>query len=205
MDAGLFQRGTYFFGASISSLLLGLDRRVPSGVGGRARGARNPHAAASTIDPAPASAASAMPVTVPTPAPKRAKRRRPSTFSYVNRPYGVAFSFPRQYNLKAGDEAQLSWRDLGPFQMDFVQPGGVTLAAVELPDNSMKNTKFVVRVNRGGPHATEYVQRIDRTPIRTIPDRKLVLVMGRFTAEDAVKSIQNSRCISELVSVQISA
>ncbi len=27
----------------------------------------------------------------------------------------------------------------------------------------MKNTKFVVKVNRGGSHAPEYVQRIDRT------------------------------------------
>jgi hypothetical protein len=27
----------------------------------------------------------------------------------------------------------------------------------------MKNTKFVVKVNRGGTHAPEYVQRIDRT------------------------------------------
>jgi hypothetical protein len=69
----------------------------------------------------------------------------------------------------------------------------------------MKNTKFIVKVDRGGSPATEYVQRIDRTPIRTTPDRKLALVMGRFTAEDAVKSIQNSRCTSELVSVQVSA
>jgi len=29
--------------------------------------------------------------------------------------------------------------------------------------------------------------------------------MGRFTAEDAVKSIQNSRCNPELVSVQVNA
>jgi hypothetical protein len=29
--------------------------------------------------------------------------------------------------------------------------------------------------------------------------------MGRFTAEDAVKSMQNSRCNPELVSVQVSA
>lgn len=69
----------------------------------------------------------------------------------------------------------------------------------------MKNTKFIVKVDRGGTHATEYVQRIDLTPIQTTPNRKLALVMGRFTAEDAVKSIQNSRCTSELVSVQVSA
>ena len=48
----------------------------------------------------------------------------------------------------------------------------------------MTNTKFVVKVNRGGTHVPEFVCRIDRTPIRTTPDRKLALVMGRFTAED---------------------
>ena len=69
----------------------------------------------------------------------------------------------------------------------------------------MKNTKFIVKVNRSGARASEYVQRIDRTPIQTTTNRKLALVMGRFTAEDAIKSIQNSRCSPELVGVQISA
>jgi hypothetical protein len=67
----------------------------------------------------------------------------------------------------------------------------------------MKNTKFVVKVNRGSTRATEYVQRLDLKPIQMTPDRKLALVMGRFTAEDAVKSLQNSRCTPELVSVQV--
>jgi len=67
----------------------------------------------------------------------------------------------------------------------------------------MKNTKFVVKVNRGGSRAPEYVQRIDRAPIQTTTNRKLALVMGKFTAEDAVKLIQNSRCSPELVSVQV--
>lgn len=65
----------------------------------------------------------------------------------------------------------------------------------------MKTTKFVVRVNRGDARAPEYVRRIDRTPIQTTTNRKLALVMGKFTAEDAVKSIQNSRCSPELVAV----
>jgi len=65
----------------------------------------------------------------------------------------------------------------------------------------MKNTKFVVKVKRGGTRAPEYVQRIDRAPIQTTTNRKLALVMGRFTAEDAVKSIQNSRRSPELVPV----
>jgi hypothetical protein len=69
----------------------------------------------------------------------------------------------------------------------------------------MKCTKFVVKVNRGSTRATEYVQRIDSTPIQMTPNRKLALVMGKFTAEDAIKSLQNSRCSPELVSVQVSA
>ena len=69
----------------------------------------------------------------------------------------------------------------------------------------MKNTKFVVKVNRGGTHVLQYVRRIDRTPIQTTINRKLALVMGRFTAEDAVKSLQNSRCTPELLSVQVRA
>jgi hypothetical protein len=68
----------------------------------------------------------------------------------------------------------------------------------------MKHIKFVVKVNRSGTHTTEYVQRIDRIPIQMTTDRKLALIMGKFTAEDAVKSLQNSRCSLELVSVQVS-
>jgi hypothetical protein len=63
----------------------------------------------------------------------------------------------------------------------------------------MNITKFVVKVNRGGTRAPEYVERIDLTPIQMTTNRKLALLMGRFTAEDAVKSIQNSRRIPELV------
>ena len=59
--------------------------------------------------------------------------------------------------------------------------------------------------NRGGAHAPQYVLRIDRLPIQTTTNRKLALVMGRFTAEDAVKSMQNSHCNPELVSVRVGA
>jgi hypothetical protein len=68
----------------------------------------------------------------------------------------------------------------------------------------MKNIKFVVKVNRGGARAPQYVQRVDSTPMQMTTDRKLALVMGRFTAEDAIQSLQNSRCIPELESVQVS-
>jgi len=69
----------------------------------------------------------------------------------------------------------------------------------------MKTTKFVVKVNRGDSLAPEYVQRMDRTPIKTTTNRRLALIMGRFTAEDAVKSIQTSRRSPELVYVKVPA
>ena len=62
-----------------------------------------------------------------------------------------------------------------------------------------------MKVNRGGTRAPEYVQRINQVPILTTTDRRLALVMGRFTAEDAVKSIQSARCTPELVPVQVGA
>ena len=71
--------------------------------------------------------------------------------------------------------------------------------------SSPRNTKFIVKVNRSGARALEYVQRIDRTPIQTTTNRKLALVMGRLTAEDAIRSIQSSRCNPELVQVRLSA
>jgi hypothetical protein len=49
------------------------------------------------------------------------------------------------------------------------------------------------------------VQRVDSSPIQMTTIRKLAQVMGRFTAEDAIKSLQNSRGIAELESVQVNA
>ena len=75
---------------------------------------------------------------------KSAKKvRRSSTVSYVNRTYGVSLRYPRKYSLKTGDDAQLDWPTSGPVQMDFVQPGGVTVAAIELPRNSYPGTDLL--------------------------------------------------------------
>jgi len=67
----------------------------------------------------------------------------------------------------------------------------------------MANIKFVVKVNHGGTRAPAYVQRIDTIPVQMTTNRKLALMMGRFTAEDAAKSLQSSRRIPELVAVQV--
>ena len=69
----------------------------------------------------------------------------------------------------------------------------------------MQNIKFLVKLNRAGSRTAEYVKRIDHTPLQTTTDRKLALVMGKFTAEDVVKSMTNIRCSPELLSVKIPA
>ena len=69
----------------------------------------------------------------------------------------------------------------------------------------MENIKFLVKVSRRGTRGPEYVQRVDPTPIHMTTNRKLALLMGRFTAEDAVKSLQNSRRSPKLESVQVGA
>ena len=71
--------------------------------------------------------------------------------------------------------------------------------------HKMKNIKFIVKVNRGGTRAPAYVQRVNPTLIQMTTNRKLALLMGKFTAEDAAKSLQTSQCTPELVSVQVTA
>jgi len=68
----------------------------------------------------------------------------------------------------------------------------------------MTSIKFVVRVSHG-TRAAAYVQRVDRTSILMTTNRKLALLMGKLTAEDAAKTIANSRCLTELVPVQANA
>ena len=67
----------------------------------------------------------------------------------------------------------------------------------------MTNIKFVVRVDRGGARAPAYVQKTDRTPVQMTTDRKRAQIMGKLTAEDAVKSIQDSGSRPELVRVHV--
>jgi hypothetical protein len=59
-----------------------------------------------------------------------------------------------------------------------------------------------VKVVRG-TRAAEYVERIDRSQVKTTLKRNLALIMGKLTAEDVANSLGNSRCIPELVPVPV--
>jgi hypothetical protein len=95
----------------------------------------------------PTAPVSAPAVTAPAPVPApvakaKTKKRRAATLSYINPDYGLSFNFPRGYQLKAGKEVQVASATSEPLQMNFVHPGGVTLAALEMPGNSYPGTDF---------------------------------------------------------------
>jgi hypothetical protein len=74
-------------------------------------------------------------------APKKIVHKRPATVNYADKNSGVTFEYPRRYAIETGDAAtQLVASN--PIPMNFVQPGGVALAAVELPETGFVNTDF---------------------------------------------------------------
>ena len=104
-------------------------------------------ATGSTSTPAaPALQAAAKPVH------KKIVRKVPATVTYADRTSGVSFQYPRKYALETGDAAgELIASD--PEPMDFVQPGGVALAAVAVPESAYPNSDlasafFNVSVNK---------------------------------------------------------
>jgi hypothetical protein len=96
---------------------------------------------------------SATPVQqAPNPVHKRVVRKSPPTVTYADDVTGVSFQYPRKYALKTGEAAK-ELVSSAPIPMDFVQPGGVALAAVELPDSvyphsDLASASFEVSVNK---------------------------------------------------------
>ena len=79
--------------------------------------------------------------TTTTPAPKKVVHKKPATVNYADKTYGVTFEYPRRYAIETGNAATELLAS-NPIAMNFVQPGGVALAAVELPETSYANTDF---------------------------------------------------------------
>ena len=83
---------------------------------------------------------------------KKVVRKVPATVTYADKTSGISFQYPRKYALETGDAAnELVSSDLVP--MDFVQPGGVALAAVAMPESAYPNSDlasayFNVSVNK---------------------------------------------------------
>jgi len=109
---------------------------------------QTPSAPAAATTPTTTTTASATPA-----APKKVHRKRPTTVTYNDANSGVSFIYPRKYELATGDKAQPQFANLGAAPMNFVQPGGVTVATVALPAKLYPGTDFTaaffsVNVNR---------------------------------------------------------
>jgi len=83
---------------------------------------------------------------------KKTTKKRASTVTYSDPSYGVSFRYPKNYVLKTGDEPHLDLAGLGPVRMNFIQPGGTTLVALEMPRDSYRGAEvssafFSVNVN----------------------------------------------------------
>jgi hypothetical protein len=99
--------------------------------------ASQPPAPISTVPASTATAVASQP-----PAKKKSRQRKLSASTYTNPTYGVSFRYPKYGSLKEGDEANLELDGLGPLEMNFVQPGGTTISAVELPRKLYAGTDF---------------------------------------------------------------
>ena len=91
----------------------------------------------SQFSPAPAPAVPAE----NKPAPKKVVHKKPATVNYADKTYGVSFEYPRRYAIETGDAATELLAS-NPIAMNFIQPGGIALAAVELPETGFANTDF---------------------------------------------------------------
>jgi hypothetical protein len=92
----------------------------------------SPPAAPAVESPAPATTAALPEV------PKKAvKKHRPTNATYVNGTYGVSFSYPRKYSLKAGIK-----HDELPVEAGFAKSGAVEIASVDMPDGLYSDTDY---------------------------------------------------------------
>ncbi|HUO26595.1 MAG TPA: hypothetical protein VMU61_13090 [Candidatus Aquilonibacter sp.] len=133
----------------VCSLAVGCssDKPKPANTTSPAQVAENTMPAATPSVPA-----SLVQAETPKPVHKRIVHRRPPTLSYADKSSGVSFEYPRRYDLMTGDDAGKLVSSI-PLPMNFVQPGGVALAAVELPGrvynaNDLAAAFFNVSVNK---------------------------------------------------------
>jgi hypothetical protein len=66
---------------------------------------------------------------------KKVVRKAPVMLAYTDKTSGVSFQYPKKYSLKTGDSAD-QLVSSAPVSMDFVQPGGVAVAAVAVPETA---------------------------------------------------------------------
>jgi hypothetical protein len=143
--------GALLFGALliVCSLTVGCTKDQPKPVSSNEQIPVTQNPTPNTMLSANTPAPAALPAK---PAPKKVVRKRPATVTYADQTYGVTFEYPRKYGLETGNAATELVAS-SPLPMNFVVPGGVALAAVELPETAFADTDlsaayFNVSVNK---------------------------------------------------------
>lgn len=77
---------------------------------------------------------------------KKKPSPRPSTVGYSDSIYGVSFRYPRTYTLMTPEKAKLT-ESVEKVPMNFIQPGGVTVATIALPNGDVTSL-FKVSVHK---------------------------------------------------------
>lgn len=119
------------------------------------------------------------------PAPRKVVRKRPATVNYADKTYGVTFEYPRRYAIETGDAAQQLVAS-NPLPMNFVAPGGVALAAVELPETGYGNTDFSSAYFNVSVHKT---LSADQCGTFAVPEQKPEAKTDSASAEGAKQDV----------------
>jgi hypothetical protein len=137
----------------------------------------------------------------PAPAPKKVVHKKPATVNYSDKTSGVTFEYPRRYAIETGNAATELLAS-NPIAMNFVQPGGVALAAVELPETSFANTDFSsaffnVSVHKGltadqcnefvvpAPKSSSVTTTVEQTKVEAAPVQTAPVVATTDTTKPA--------------------
>ena len=94
-----------------------------------------------TFNPAPVPVLPGVPTTAAQSAVKPVKKvvkKPPTTVTYSDPDYGVSFRYPRKYTLMGSDNNEQTRELMEQEQvaMNFVQPGGIAVAKVEVPQGT---------------------------------------------------------------------
>lgn len=86
-------------------------------------------------------------------AAKKIQKKRPANITFSDPNSGVSFVYPRKFQVATGEKAQPQFVDKQALTMNFVEPGGVTIATVAVPNTLYPKTDFAkgfftVNVNR---------------------------------------------------------
>jgi hypothetical protein len=114
----------------------------------------------------------------PAPTVKRSKVEHRLTAIYADDAYGVSFRYPRTYSLVTPENTKLN-QSLEKIPMNFVQPGGVSLATIALP-HGPATSLFHVNVNQQlTAQACQQFAVPDGSPVHTSDDAIPVKVSRR--------------------------